>query len=66
MAWRDRAYRSARRDGTITATLAGAADTAKAAVEIPQPRSGGPDPDVFPDALPPEITWDDPGRYPWQ
>jgi type IV secretory pathway TraG/TraD family ATPase VirD4 len=66
MAWKDRTYKSARRDGTAAAAPTSIPDPADFIAEIPEPRTGGPDGTTEPDAVPSGMTLDDPARYPWQ
>ena len=66
MAWNDRAYKNARRDGTAAAVPASIPDPADFTAEIPEPHTGGPDWNTEPDAIPSGMTSDDPARYPWQ
>jgi hypothetical protein len=66
MAWKDRTYKSARGDGTAPAAPASIPDPAEFTIEIPEPRTGGPDWDTEPDSVPGGMTLDDPARYPWQ
>ena len=66
MAWKDRTYKSARRDGTAIAALASILEPADLTVKVPEPRTGGPDWDTEPDALPGGMTSDNPAHYPWQ
>jgi type IV secretory pathway TraG/TraD family ATPase VirD4 len=66
MAWTDRAYKRARRNGTAVASLARVADPAATRNHLPRPRRPEPgwDPDL--DTPSTDGTWDDPTTYPWQ
>jgi type IV secretory pathway TraG/TraD family ATPase VirD4 len=66
MAWRDPAYKRARRAGHATAVLT-AAEPASLLREVPRPREPWHADDAETDILPPLPSgWDDPDRYPWQ
>ncbi len=66
MAWADRAYKRARRNGTAVASLARSADPAATRNHLPRLRRPEPgwDPDL--DTPTADGTWDDPTSYPWQ
>ena len=66
MAWKDPAYRRARRNRNAVADLAPVTETDAASANEPQRRRPwrGWDSDL--DTPPADDTWDDPTRYPWQ
>jgi len=66
MAWRDPAYKRARRAGHATAFLT-AAEPAGRFRDMPRPREPWHGDDTEADIIPPLPSgWDDPDRYPWQ
>lgn len=66
MAWKDPAYKRARRHRGAAVWMEPVTDLATIHTDIPHPRQPWPgwDPDL--DTPPSDGTWDDPTRYPWQ
>ena len=66
MAWKDPAYKNARRARQATATLTPAPEPAGLPFDVPQPREPWPPQETGPGAIPGAEPWDDLSPYPWQ
>ena len=66
MAWKDPAYRAARRRHQATAVLTTIPERTTLPDDIPRPRDPWPGWDIDPHAIPSPVPPDDTGQYPWQ
>ncbi len=66
MAWKDAAYKNARRARQATAVLTPAPEPADLRFDVPRPREPWPPQENGPGTIPGAEPWDDLNPYPWQ